>query len=113
MKTVIKALIVIAVMNALLRWSWASWNYYQLRDAAQEVVTFGATEEPALLHDRIIDKASDLALPVEAEGVQVDRFGLRTRATISYTQSVELFPQYQHPFAFSFTVESTRLTGLK
>jgi len=113
MKTIVKVVVAVVVLNAVGRVGLAAWNYYQLRDAAQQAVMFGAQEPPAEIQGRILKKAIELDLPVQAEAVVVQRQGIRTEAETSYTQSVEVFPRYRYPFTFSFSVEAVSLTGLK
>ncbi len=113
MNTILKVIVAVVVLNGVGRVGMAAWNYYELRDTAQEAVMFGAQEQPVQLQGRILKKASELALPLKADGVTVERLGLRTEARASYIQPIELFPKYQYPFTFSFSVEAVSLTGLK
>ncbi len=113
MKTLVKLIVAVVVLNAVGRVGLAAWNYYQLRDAAQEAVMFGAQEQPAQIQARILKKAGELDLPVDVDAVTVERQGTRTQAVANYTQSVEVFPRVPYPFKFSFNVESVSLTGLK
>ena len=113
MKAIIKIVVVLFILNGVGRVGLAVWNYYELRDAAQEAVTFGAHEQPAQLQGRILTKAAELYLPIKAEQVVVQRLGLKTEARASYTQSIELFPRYVYPFTFAFDVESVSMAGLK
>jgi hypothetical protein len=113
MKTLVKVVVVVMVLNAVVRVGWAQWNFYQLRDTAQQAVTFGAQDQPVEIQARILDKAVELELPVPPEGVLVERDGMRTHAAANYTQPVEVFPRYEYPLSFSFSVEAVSLTGLK
>lgn len=113
MKTLVKLIVAVVVLNAVGRVGLAAWNYYALRDTAQEAVMFGAQEQPVQIQGRILKRAAELDLPVDADGVTVQRHGIRTEATASYRQSVEVFPTYSYPFDFSFSVEAVSLTGLK
>lgn len=110
MKTIIKLLVVVAVCNAVLRAGSAALKYYQLRDAAEQAVLFGATLDPEQLQTQIVEQARALDIPLPAENVSVTRDGLRTRAQASYTEGVELFPRYVYPFPFSFAVEGVAVT---
>ena len=113
MKAIVKLVVALVVLNAVGRVGLAAWHYYELRDAAQQAVMFGAQEQPAQIQSRILKKAEELDLPIGAEGVVVQRQGIRTEADAKYTQSIEVFPRYQYPFTFSFNVEAVSLTGLK
>jgi hypothetical protein len=46
---------------------------------------------------------------VALDDIQVERDGLKTIATASYTEAVEVFPNYKYPIKFHFTVEGVNL----
>src|SRR5262245_19267549 len=102
MKTVIKLVIAAALINALARGAWAQWNYYQLKDGAQQLLTLDVDATPEQLEAAIIDKAMELELPLDPDNVNVRRDGLRSSATVSYTQPIEFFPSYTYPMKFEF-----------
>jgi hypothetical protein len=106
MKTVIKLIIAAAVINAVARGAWAQWNYYQLKDSAQQLLTFDVDSSPEQIESAILDKAMELNLPVDADDVTVKREGLRSSAVVSYTQPIEFFPKYVYPMKYSFAVDT-------
>lgn len=112
MKTIIKILIALALVNASVRVGYVALNHYQLEDAAQQEVTFGENFTPAQLAERVIEKAVELEVPLGPEGIQVDRDRNRTIMTAAYTQPIELFPGYIYQAELSFTVEARSLRGL-
>src|SRR5512138_3225829 len=109
MKTVIKLLIAIAIINATARVGFAAARYYQLKDESQELVTFGSHMVPGELQNQILLKAEALELPVAFEDILVTRQGLRTTASAAYTDSVEVFPSYKYPIRFQFKVEGVNM----
>jgi hypothetical protein len=109
MKTIIKLLIALAIINATARVGLAAAKYYQLKDQSQELVTFGGNVQPGELQDQIVAKAEALQLPLNSDDVEVTRQGLHTTATAAYTQSVEVFPNYDYPIKFQFTVEGINM----
>ena len=112
MKTIVKLLIVAAVLNATARTAMATWRYYQFRDAARQTLLFGAAATTAQLREEILRRAGELELPVDPQDVSVTRDGPRTMATAAYTEAVELFPRYSYPFDFSFAVEALAVNPL-
>lgn len=106
MKTLIKLLIVAAVLHACARGAMAAWDYYQFKDAAYQTILFGAGQPVGLLQEQILRRAAEFQVPVQAENVQVTRDGPRTMAQASYTQPVEFLPKYAYPVKFSFTVDA-------
>jgi hypothetical protein len=109
LKAIIKLLIAAAILNGTVRAGAAAWSYYQFKDAAEQTLIFGATATTDELHDAIVRRAMELDLPVDPQNVAVTRDGPRTLAEASYTQAVELFPRYEYPFTFSFTVDSVAI----
>ena len=106
MKTIIKLLIVAAILNATARAAMAAWTYYQFKDAAEQTVIFGSGATTAQLHGQIVRRAQELEVPIEPQDLQVTRDGARTVAEATYTQPVELFPRFSYPFTFSFSVDA-------
>jgi len=109
MKTVIKLLIAIAIINATARVGMAAARYYQLKDESQELVTFGGNIVPGELQNQILLKAEELQLPLAFDDILVSRQGLRTTASAAYTDSVEVFPNYTYPIRFQFQVEGVNM----
>ena len=105
-KTVIKLLIVVAMLNALVRVGLVAWSYFQLRDEAQQLIVFGARTSTTELHNEIMAKAEELDVPLEPANLDVRRDGQRTYVSGSYTQPVELFPRFIYPLDLSFAVDT-------
>jgi hypothetical protein len=112
MKTLLKLLIAVAILNAVVRVGLATASYYQFKDQAQQLITFGADASVTELQEQMLERAATLDLPVTAEDIDVTRQGKRTAASAAYTQPVEVFPSYRYPISFQFTVEGLNLAGL-
>ena len=106
MKTLLKIVLVVVIINAATRAGIAAMRYYQFKDAAQQAVLFGAESSPEDIQQLILQRAQKLNLPVLVDDVQVNREGARTWADASYRQEVELFPNQEYPVDLSFSVES-------
>jgi len=111
MKTVLKLVIAVTLLNAVVRGADAAWNYYQIKDAAQQTLLFGASSTSAQLHAQILSMAVTLKVPLRPEDLRVRRQGGRTTAQGSYTQPIELFPNYVYPVQFSFAVDAMSIGG--
>ena len=112
MKTLIKFVIAAAIINGAARVAMAEANFYQLKDQSQQLVTFGATAPLPDLQSQIFMKAQELRLPLTSDDIVVQREGPRTIAKASYTQPVEIFPNYIYPMQFDFSVDAVSLAGL-
>jgi hypothetical protein len=109
MKTLFKLVIAILVLNAAVRGALAMYQYYQFKDAAQQVVLFGQRAEPEQIQANIIAKATELSVPVSADNIKVSRDGQRTVAEGFYVQPVQFFPNYPWPVKFTFLVDAVNL----
>jgi hypothetical protein len=112
-KTVIKLVIAVAIINAAVRSGVVAWKYYELKDSAQQAVLFGGSTPTEQLRTEILDKAEELNVPLELDGIDVRRDGDRTVAYASYVQPIELLPTYMYPVDLSFTVEGFKSSPLK
>lgn len=106
MGTIIKLLIAAAIVNAVVRTGSVAMDYYQFKDAAQQVVLFGANSSTDDLRGEILRKATNFDVPIKPEALNVRRNGSVTIVDARYTQPVEVFPGYKYPFNFSFSVEA-------
>jgi len=111
MKTVLKLVIAVTLLNAVVRGADAAWNYYQIKDAAQQTLVFGASSTSAQLHAQILSMAVTLKVPLKPEDLRVRRQAGRTTAEGSYTQAIEFFPNYVYPVSFSFAVDAVSVGG--
>jgi hypothetical protein len=110
-KTVIQLLLVVVLLNALAHIGLAVWDYYQLKDDAQQQIVFGARSSTTDLHNRILAKADELQVPLEPADLHVTREGTRTFVDAYYTQPVEVFPAFIYPLDLSFSVEAFSVEG--
>lgn len=111
MKTIIKLVVMLIVLNAVFRSGQAALSYYRLKDASQQLLQFGGQLPTAQLQNDILRKAWELDIPLDAERVTVERQGPRTLADATYTQPVEIFPGVTYPVRFSFSVEAYALVS--
>jgi hypothetical protein len=106
MKTVLKLVIAVALLNAVIRGADAAWSYYQIKDAAQRTLLFAASSTSAQLKAQILATAVDLQVPMRAEDLTVRQQGGRRLAEATYIKPIEFFPNYRYPVSFSFAVEA-------
>lgn len=106
MKTVLKLVIAIALLNAVVRGADSAWNYYQLKDAAQRALLFGAQATSKQIHEQIMERAVELRVPLMPDELTVSWRAGRRIAEASYTQQIEFFPSYRYPVLFSFNVDA-------
>jgi hypothetical protein len=106
MKTVLKLVIAVALLNAVVRAGDSAWNYYRLKDAAERALLFGAKSTSQQLHQQIMESALELQLPLRPEDLSVRWRTGRRVAEARYTQQIEFLPNYPYPVEFSFIVDA-------
>jgi len=109
MKTLLKLLVVVAVLNAAYRFGMAEYRFSQLKETTKSVLVLGTNTPVEELRDQILRRAGDLELPVPADNVVMTREGVRTSAKVSYHQEIEIFPGYRFPRDYSFSEEIAAL----
>ena len=108
-KTVLKLVIALAILNAAFRGGVVAWDYYELKDEALQLIVFGNNTTTTELHNRILQKAHELDVPLLSENLTVKRDGLRTLVDATYTQPYEYFPNQIYPLRLSFSVDTFAL----
>lgn len=106
MKTALKLVIAVALLNAVVRGADSAWNYYQLKDAAERALLFGAQRTSQQVHQQIMERALELQLPLKPEDLSIRWATGRRIAAAAYTQQVEFLPNYPYPVQFSFNVNT-------
>ncbi len=97
MKTVLKLVIAIALVNAVVRAADSAWNYYQLKDAAERALLFGSKLSSQQVHQQIMQTANELRLPLKPEDLSVRWRSGRRLAVASYTQQIEFAAELPLP----------------
>jgi hypothetical protein len=105
-KTIISVAITLVILNACARVGVATFNYFQLKDEAEQVILFGARNTTQQLHNRILEYAEGLEIPLYSEDLYVTREDDRTYVDAYYTQPVEVFPGIVVPVDMSFSVDT-------
>ena len=111
MKTLIKLVVAVVLINAAYRAGSVFLKYYQFKDQTEQMILFGQAEPVAQLTGEIVREAMKRDVPLDSEDVMVRREGARTVADVSYTDTVELFPRFSYPVNFSFTAEAFGVAG--
>jgi hypothetical protein len=105
MKTLLKLLIVAAVVNGAYRFGMAEYRFSQLKESTRSTLVLGTETPLEQLKEQILTRAATLRLPVSAGTVAVARQNVTTTAVVSYHQDIEVFPGFTLPREYSFTDE--------
>ena len=105
MKTLIKLLIAVAIINATARYGLSTWTQYQFRDAIQQILLFGAGASTDDLENEIMMEADRQDVPLEREKLDVQQRDMVVTAEASYLDEIELVPGYKYPKTWTFNIE--------
>jgi type III secretion system FlhB-like substrate exporter len=111
LKTLIKLVIAVVLINAAYRAGTVFLKYYQFKDEIDQIVLFGQAEAAPQLKSEILQEATKRDVPLDEDDVMVRREGARTVADVSYADTVELFPRFIYPVKFSFSAEAFAVAG--
>lgn len=105
MKTLLKLIVVGAIVFGSYRAGMAEYRFSQLKDSTRSILVLGEKTDLDDLKQQILKRAADLSLAVTPENVELTREGVRTTAKVSFRQEVELFPGVTYPRDYSFSDE--------
>jgi len=105
MKTLIKLLIAVAIINATARYGLSTWTQYQFRDAVQQILLFGSGASTDDLENEIMMEADRQDVPLEREKLDVQQRDMVVTAEASYLDEIELVPGYKYPKTWTFNIE--------
>jgi hypothetical protein len=108
MKTVIKLIVVVLILNAVYRVGSAYWTHYQFQDSIQQMAQFSEHAAPEELRTKILEQAGTLGVPIEADNLTVTRGNRRIDIDGSYLRELEILPRFKR--RWDFTIHVTVLT---
>jgi hypothetical protein len=109
--SVLRIVLVVAIINGTARAALVYWSYYQLKDAAQQLAVFGWQAPTEVLRSQAFSKANELFIPITEDQIVVSRSGPITLIEANYEQFVEYFPNRKYPLKLSFSVEGRNIAS--
>jgi hypothetical protein len=110
MKTLIKLLVVVLVLNAVYRVGSAYWTHYKFQDSIQQMAQFSEHAAPEELRAKILEQAGTLGVPIESENLTVNRGNRRIEIDGRYVRDLELFPRFKRRWDFTIHVNVLTLS---
>jgi hypothetical protein len=104
-KLIVKLALAALIANAVWRVGSAYVSYYKFKDAVAEAAQFGRGKSEDQLHDRIVELASQLDLPLAENRVTVRRSNDHTYVDGSYVKAIGVLPGYQRDWPFEFHID--------
>jgi len=113
MKLAIKLILVALIANAAWHLGNAYMSFYRFKDGVEQAALFSVGKSDAAVKQKVLDLAAQYSVPVDEDNFTFRREAGHTYISGTYTQNVDLLPNYHFPWKFSWSVESTDLSGLK
>lgn len=92
MTTIIKLVLVFALITAAFQGARPMVTNYQFKDAVEQVLLFTPNAPDADVIERIMALAGDYDLPVAAEDISISEHGSDRVVEMTYTKDVEFIP---------------------
>jgi hypothetical protein len=112
-KLLVKLAVAALVANAVYRIGSEYLTYFRFRDGVRDAAIYKArTDED--LRRRIIVLASDYDVPIDEDGVAIERRNRLVTVKTEYRKAIEVLPNYaiQWPFDLSLAVEMSSVPPL-
>ena len=106
MKTLIKLIIAALVLHATWRAGMVYFRHYQFKDGVQQTAQFAGTRSETALHDRVLELAKELEVPLDADRITVRRQDNHTLIDATYNVRIELLPRYYYPWELKVNVDA-------
>lgn len=105
MKTIIKLVMAGLLVHASWRGGAAFWRYYKFKDGVQATAQFAGARSEAEIHNRVVEIAQELDIPVDPENIEVRKEENHTFVNAAYTERIEFVPTYVYPWQFKLNVD--------
>jgi hypothetical protein len=109
MKALVKLIIAALVIHATWRTGTVYFRHYQLKDGLQQTAQFSGTRSESDLHNRVMELAGELQVPLDPENVRVRRQDNHTLIDATYDEQIEVLPRYFYPWQFRVHVDAFTL----
>ncbi|HJY34492.1 MAG TPA: hypothetical protein VJ260_06545 [Vicinamibacterales bacterium] len=103
-RTLIKLVIVLVVLNGLYRFGDAYWDHYQFEDSVQQLAQFSENATADDVRAKVLELARSQDIPLTTDNLTVTRVPRRIEVDGVYVRELALFPTYIKPWDFKLHV---------
>jgi hypothetical protein len=103
-KTLVKLILVLLVLNAVYRVGTAYWTHYQFEDSVQQLAQFSDRATPEEVRTKVLEQAATLGVPLDPENLTITRGNRRVEVDATYFRDLELVPRYKRHWDFKIHV---------
>jgi hypothetical protein len=106
LKTLIKLIVAALIIHATWRAGTVYFRYYQFKDGVQQTAQFSGTRSEGELHNRVMELANQMQVPLDSERLRVRREDNHTLIDATYDERIEVLPRYYYPWQFRVNVDA-------
>jgi hypothetical protein len=106
LKTLVKLIVAALIIHATWRAGTVYLRYYQFKDSVQQTAQFSGTRSVGELHNRVMELANQMQVPLDSERLSVRREDNHTLIDATYDERIELLPRYYYPWEFRVNVDA-------
>jgi hypothetical protein len=110
-RLIVKLAAAALIANAVWHLGSAYLTFYRFKDAIEEAALFQANKSEPELRQRIVEIGSQYDLPITEDTFTLRRENNHTYIEGSYTQRIDLVPNYPYPWKFTFSTDTLVLPG--
>ena len=103
-RTLIKLVVVLVVLNALYRFGDAHWDHYQFEDSVQQLAQFSESATADDVRTKVLELARCRTFLSRPDNLTVTRVPRRIEVDGVYVRKLTLFPGYVKPWDFRLHV---------
>jgi hypothetical protein len=104
MKTLLKLLVMAAILLATYRIGIVYWDHYQFEDAVKETAQFTDRLNADQLPGKVLDLAEKMEIPLDYEHLKINREQRRVTIDANYRRTVEVLPGFTRDWDFAIHV---------
>jgi hypothetical protein len=104
MKTLLKLVVMAAILFATYRIGFAYWEHYEFEDAVKQTAQFTDRDNVDELPNKVLDLAERMQIPLVYEQLKVKREPRRVTIDASYVRNIEVLPGVKRDWDFAIHV---------
>lgn len=105
MKTLLKLVVMAAIIHASWRIGTAYWQHYQFEDAVKESAQFSERKKLETIQTNVMDLAERMDIPIQADQLTITKTNRKITVEGTYSRDIEVLPRYTRHWDFTVNVD--------
>ena len=104
-RSLLKLIVLVAVVHAAVKIAPVFWAHLQFRDALQQAARFSSRQDSEAIRKEVLSLAEDFAIPLASEAVSVEKLEQMTVIDARYHAELEYLPSRTYPWDFVIHIQ--------